>query len=421
MSSKNITYLIFILLIVTLLLLISTYFTYRNALIAYEDSMKLHALGIALSLEPTLSDLLSTEKNILADIITEGRWHGIAYIALYDSSGLTLKHSNENLINKKVDDELIRKAISLGEPISDYMTLGTGESVFVLNLPTSVGTISAILRIALHRYPFENIIRQAKFQTISSIVAIIILWIIGFFFIRALKQSEVLSKAIEEQQRLALLGEMSSRLAHEIRNPLGSIKGFAQLILEEIKRANSDSFELKDYIQIIIREAKRLETLTDDLLQYSRVKELKPETFDLKALINECVNNIQANANIKKVQFRLSNVKPFLIKTDYNKLKQILINIIYNSIEAIEEEGFIEINFTTKDRTVEITIKDNGCGMDEETLKNAFKPFFTTKTQGTGLGLAIVDNLIKSIGGTIELKSKPKSGTIATISLPKNL
>ncbi|MCX7914312.1 MAG: ATP-binding protein [Thermodesulfovibrionales bacterium] len=422
MTTKNIIYLFTALLItVTLLFVLSNYFTYKNALTAYEDSMKLHALGIALTLEPTLSDILNRERNIFAEIIKEGRWEGIAYIALYTSEGLTIKHSNENLINKKIDDDLIKKALKSGEPVNGYLILGTGENVFVLNLPTFVEKSHVVLRVALHRYPFENILRQARFQALSSAVVVIILWITGFFFIKALKQSEALSKAIEERQRLALLGEISSRLAHEIRNPLGSIKGFAQLILEEIKKLTSHSQDLEEYSKIIIKEAKRLESLTDDLLQYSRIKESKPETFDLKDLILECVNNIKANINLKKVDFRLSNIDSLFIETDYNKLKQVLINLIYNSIESIDERGFVEINYSQKNRLVEISISDNGCGMDEETLKNAFRPFFTTKAQGTGLGLAIVENLLKAIGGTIKLQSKAKEGTTVKITIPKNL
>lgn len=419
MKSKNIIYLIIILLAVTLLTSLSTYFTYRNSLTAFEDSLKLHALGIAVSLEHFL--LTDNSKNILKDIVSEDRWEGIAYIALYNEAGITIKHSNENLINKVVDDYMLKKTFSSDETIHGYITLGTGEDIFVLNFPMNIENEPFVLRVALHKYPFEKIVRQARFQAISSLIIIFILWLMGFFFIRTLKKSESLNKVIEERQRLAMLGEMSSVLAHEMRNPLGSIKGFAQLILEESKKHNVSSSAIDDYLEIIIKESKRLESLTDDLLLYAGTSEYRPENVDLNSLINECVKNIQTNIDSKEIEFKISLSEAFFIKTDYNKLKQILINIIQNSIEAIDELGWIEIRADLKNDLAIITVIDNGSGMDEETLKKAFNPFFTTKTKGTGLGLAIVDRLIKSIGGTIEIESEPKKGTKIKISLPKEL
>lgn len=420
MASKNVTYLFIILSAATLLTVLSTYFTYRNSLIAVEDSFKLHALGIAISLEPSLSRI-NAGKNIFMDIVTEGRWEGIAFIALYSEEGITVLHSNQNLINKAVDDELIKKTISTGEAIHSYITLATDESIFALNFPVHFYNAPHVLRIALHKYPFEKIIRQAKLQAVSALIVVSILWIIGFFFIRTVKQSEALNRVMEERHRLAMLGEMASVLAHEIRNPLGSIKGFAQLVMEQNKELTTYSAEMEDYLKIIILESKRLESLTDELLLYAKTSEYRPEDVDIKGVISECVKNVQANIDSKQIDFKISLPEAFIIKTDYNKLKQILINIIQNSVEAISEKGLIEITAKLRNNFIEIAVTDNGCGMDEETQGNAFKPFFTTKTRGTGLGLSIVEKLVKSIGGLIELQSEPAKGAKFKISIPKQL
>lgn len=420
MASKNTTYLIIILSAATLLTALSTYFTYRNSLAAVEDSLKLHALGIAISLEHSLYRV-NTGKNIFVDIVTEGRWEGIAFIALYNESGSTILHSNENLINKVVNDELIRKTLSTNETIHGYMTLATGESIFVLNFPVVMYKAPYILRIALHKYPFEEIIRQARFQAVSALIVILILWLMGFFFIRTLKKSESFNKIMEERQRLAMLGEMASVLAHEIRNPLGSIKGFAQLVMEQNKELKIYSPETEEYLRIIILESKRLESLTDDLLLYTKTVEYRPENVDIKGLISECIKNIQANINEKQIDFEISLPETIFVKTDHDKLKQILINIIQNAVEAISEKGLIEITAEIRNNTAEISINDNGSGMDEETRRNAFKPFFTTKTKGTGLGLAVVERLVKSIGGFMELQSERERGTKFKISIPRRL
>ena len=419
MILKNTTYIIIILGIATLLMSIGIYFTYTNSVQAVEDSLKLQSLGIAISLEPSLSKL-NPDKNIFRDIVTEGKWEGIAFLALYDEKGITLLHSNENLIGKKTDDEFLKKALSSKEAVYDYKTLGTGEMIFTLNFPFQANNETRVLRVGLHTYPFENITRQARFQGISAFVVILILWIMGYFFIRAIKQTEALHAAIEEKNRLAMLGEMSSVLAHEIRNPLGSIKGFAQLIMEQEK--NKKTFgEINDHLNIIIAESKRLEALTDELLLYSRISDYKPEEFELGSLIDESIKNITANLNSGHVDFKATVPEKLHLKTDYNKLKQILINIIQNSVESIGEKGFVEVIAQDRNKYAEISVRDNGCGMDKETLSNAFKPFFTTKARGTGLGLAIVEKLVKSLGGQIELKSEPKKGTDFKIIIPKQL
>ena len=418
MASKNTLYLIIILAAATLLTAVGTYFTYRNSLFAVEESLKLQSLGIAVSLEPSLSRIKPGE-NIFRDIVTEGRWEGIAFIALYNEAGMTILHSNENLINKTVEDEFIKSSLSSGEAIYNYTMLGTGERIFALTFPVSLDNSAGVIRVALHTFPFEKIVRQARFQAASAAFLILILWIMGYFFVKAAKQSEKLNKAMEERQRLAMLGEMSSVLAHEIRNPLGSIKGFAQLISEQVHSRKNETSDSEEYLNIIISESTRLESLTDDLLLYAKTSEYKPEDIELKAMISECIKNIQANIHSKQVDFKISLPEALIIKTDYNKLKQILINIIQNSVESISERGTVEITAEIKNNSTVISIKDDGSGMDEATRSNAFKPFFTTKTRGTGLGLAVVDRLAKSIGGQIELQSAPEKGTKFRITIPK--
>ncbi len=422
MISKNTNYIIIILTAATLLMFIGTYFTYRNSLLAVEDSLKLQSLGMAVSLEPSLSKL-KPDMNIFKDIVTVGRWEGVAFIALYNKTGITILHSSESLINKKIDidsDELIKLALSEEEAVYGYVTLGTGENIFTLNLPIHMNNEILILKIGLHTYPFENIIRQAKLQAVSAFVVTLMLWTIGGFFIKAVRKTEALNAAMEEKNRLSMLGEMSSVLAHEIRNPLGSIKGFAQLILEQEKARNS-SGETLEHLNIIVTESQRLEALTDELLLYSKMQDYTPEKFELKNLIDELMKNILANTDSRQIDFRIIVPEGLYLKTDYNKLKQILINIIQNSVESLGENGFVEITAGAKKNSVTISVKDNGCGISKETRMNIFKPFFTTKTKGTGLGLSIVDRLVKSLGGRIELESEPNKGTIFRIIIPKQL
>lgn len=410
----NHRYLIAILVFATVITLISALLTYKNSIKAAEDSLNLQAIGIAVSLETSLnnSNELKKQKNIFKEIITEGSWEGIAFIALYDKNGTTVLHSNENLIGRQAQDGNLKKVIDNGMPFHTYITLGTGEKVFVLDFPVHIQGVENILRLALHTYPAEGIVRQARLHVLGMFFIIVVLWVVGYFFIRASRHSDELRMKMAERERFAVIGEMASVLAHEIRNPLGSIKGFAQYLKEQ--NANKIAWGT-DSLDIIISESKRLEVLTEELLMYAKPVELKSENLDVLELVNEVIKAMQES----KVDIKVSVPAGITIKSDSTKLKQILMNILQNAIDA--ESKVIDIKAEIMNDRVAIQVSDDGCGMSQEIKENAFKPFFTTKAKGTGLGLAIVDKLTKAIGGEIELRSEPQKGTVFKIVIPKNL
>lgn len=410
----NHSYLIAILVFATIITVISAFLTYKNSIKAAEDSLNLQALGIAVSLETSLnnSDELRRQKNIFKEIITEGRWEGIAFIALYDKNGTTILHSNENLIGRQAQDRNLKKVIDTETPSHTYITLGTDERVFVLDFPAHIRNSERILRLALHTNPVEGIVRQARLHVFGMFFIIAVLWVVGYFFVRASRHLDELRMKMAERERFAVIGEMASVLAHEIRNPLGSIKGFAQYLKEQNTNNRTQG---TDSLDIIVSESKRLEDLTEDLLMYAKPVEVKSGDFDVLELINEVIKAMQNNKN---VDIKVSVPAGITIKSDSAKLKQILMNILQNAVDA--ESKVIDIKAEFMNDKMMISISDDGCGMSQEIKENAFKPFFTTKTKGTGLGLAIVDKLTKSIGGRITLKSEPQKGTVFKIVIPEN-
>ena len=405
-------YLIIILVVASFATLISTIIIYNNSLGAAEESLRLQALGIAASLEPSLVDVKGKE-NIFRDIITEASWEGIAFMALYDESGMTLLHSNENLVGRKNDSPDIRKSATEEKPVFDHLTLGTGEEVYILNYPIHARDSVRVLRLALHPYPAQNIIRQARLQAISIGVVVIAIWVMGFFFIRAVKRSEELSAMMAQRERLAAIGEMAAVLAHEIRNPLGSIKGFAQYLSELGTGGKAE-------LGIIIDETRRLECLTDELLLYARPPEVRVEEFNLSVLAAEVEKLLLESTRPKmaSVIIKIDIPRDMVMVSDRGKLKQILFNLLRNSAEAVSEGEFIELSAERSGAEIIIIVKDNGAGMDEDTKLQAFTSFFTTKATGTGLGLAIVDKLATAMGGRISLESAPGRGTVCTVTLP---
>ncbi len=408
---KTDVYLIIILIVASVATLLSTIIIYRNSLRAAEESLKLQALGIAASLEPSLQPT-HVKENIFRDIITEASWEGIAFLALYDRSGLTLLHSNENLVGRRIDSPDIKIAADEGRPVFNRMTLGTDEEVFILNYPIHALDAIKVLRLALHPYPAQDIIRQARLQAMSIAVTVIIIWIMGFFFIKAVKRSEQLSAMMAERERLAVIGEMAAVLAHEIRNPLGSIKGFAQYLSEK-------GTEGKRELGIIIDEAGRLERLTEDLLLYARPSEVRAEKFSLLETTDE-VMRVPASDHVKMAAIRINASIPsdIVMISDKEKVKQILSNLLQNSVDAVSEDGVIELGAEHLDDKIIIIVRDNGCGMDAETQSRAFNSFFTSKAKGTGLGLAIVDRLTRELGGQTEIESEPGKGTVVRLTLP---
>ena len=395
--------------------LVSTYISYKNAVHAAQDFLKSQAKGIATSLDTALSRY-GTKENIFTDIIESGKWEGIAFLGLYTRDGLTVLHSNEHLIHKKIEDADIKNAAERGEPIYHTMVLGTGEEVFALDVPVHLRESTMTLRVALHTYPARTIARGARFQLVSVGVVLSILSLISVFFLIASRRKEELEKTIAEKEKLSILGEMASVLAHEIRNPLGSIKGFAQYLKEQITGQRPQNREVTEqYLDIIVSESKRIETLTEDLLTYARQDDLRIQNFSLLALVRETLSSVSVPSAIS---LRVDIPEDIILVSDRNKLRQMVENLLQNAIDAIPETGNIEIHAEGKGESVLMKVSDSGEGMNEDALANIFKPFYTTKTKGTGLGLAIVERYTRALGGKMSVESRRGKGSTFSILIP---
>ena len=398
--------------------LVSTFLSYRNALRAADDFLKSQALTIAASLSGAIAKY-GTGENILKDIPLSGRWEGIAFLALYREDGLTILHSNENLIHKRTGETGLRRAAESGAPSFRYQELGTGEEVAVLDYPFHHRESILILRVALHTYPARAIVREARFQSLSVLGIVSVLSLVTTFFLIALKRKEALEKRLEEKEKLSAIGEMASILAHEIRNPLGSIKGFAQYLKEQSAGEGARPAETTgQYLDIIIAESKRLENLTEDLLTYARQDEIRAETFALSTLVPEVVAMVIIPPHIS---FTTEIESSLLLTSDKEKLRFIVANLLRNAIEAVSDGGSVAIRAEGNDTLFFLRVSDSGPGIAGNDIQKIFRPFYTTKTSGTGLGLAIVDRYTRAIGGTIEVESRAGGGSTFSLVLPKTV
>jgi signal transduction histidine kinase len=219
-----------------------------------------------------------------------------------------------------------------------------------------------------------------------------------------------------ERKNVALLEEMATGLAHEIRNPLGSIKGAAEYLKEV------DTTENPRLLEIIIEETDRLNTVVSQFLNYAKPYEMHAENQDINRIIKKVISLIKATnlpENIT-IQANLSPDLPY-IKVDGEQMIQVILNVALNGMEAMPDGG--TLSFTTSgienngSNRVGVTIRDTGPGINKEDLKTIFKPFFTTKKKGTGLGLPICKRIVKNHGGHIHVKSTPGEGTAFQITI----
>lgn len=236
--------------------------------------------------------------------------------------------------------------------------------------------------------------------------------------LKDLSEIRTLRKEIARNQRLATVGRLAAGVAHEIRNPLSSIKGFATYFKERYREVPED----QHIAGIMIQEVDRLNRVVGQLLEFSRPVSISKKPVQLKQFIQDSLTLIEGQAGNKKIQVDtrfLSNLPSVILDPD--RISQVLLNLYLNAIDAMETEGgrlLVEVDFDEGQNRVKMRIQDNGNGIAESDLGNIFDPYFTTKASGTGLGLAIVHKILEVHKGEITVESRPGEGTAVTVLLP---
>ena len=241
---------------------------------------------------------------------------------------------------------------------------------------------------------------------------------------RVRTQSEQISE-MEQQirvaDRLAIVGELTASLAHEVRNPLGSIRGAVEIIRSSVP----EDVQQSEFFDILIEETERLNRVVENYLRFSRKSGDRLSVFDIRKTLHQLVMMMQAPA--RKKQVRLQEKYPdttFHVKGDPNQLWQVVMNIILNALQAVDPNGVISLILNdisgtgTQEKRLRLTISDNGSGMSAEQLPNIFKALYTTKRNGTGLGLAIVKRIADENQWTLNVHSTQGVGTDFVMEIP---
>lgn len=225
------------------------------------------------------------------------------------------------------------------------------------------------------------------------------------------KSNKELQKQTQRAENLAKIGELASSLTHNLRNPLGVITSTVKII--EVTSKDSLDEKTLSRLSRITNSANNMFQQIEDVLNFVRKKPLDIEKVSLLTLLQSAVNNIETP---ERVTINLPD-NEILLECDFSKLVIVFMNLITNSIQAIENTGFIHIRTTEDSGTVTIEIEDSGSGIPSELLPKIFDSLFTTKAAGTGLGLAYCKSIVEQHNGTITVKNNP---TTFTIKLPGN-
>ncbi len=380
---------------------------YKMSTILAEENLR----GLALSLSTAMETIAAKDPTFAA--LKDFQTNDIAYFALIDRKGTILFHVNSALVGKKLGDRRSAAVFEKGEFSGGRVLLGTGEVVYESNAPIHVRGITLALRLALHTYRADSIIRKARAGVLIIVSLITVAWGMAFLLNRYAIREERHKREMAQRREMARLGEMGAVIAHEIRNPLAGIKGYAQLLQE--KQGDEED---RLFTGLIVSEAVRLEEILNGLLAYTQSGADTPVPVPVHEAVARTLAVISPEAVASGVGIDCSLDDSLVIAGSLDRLEQLFLNLFRNALQAMPNGGTIKIAGQRAGNNIEIQVTDTGPGIAEEDLKRIFEPFFTTKVRGTGLGLALCKKIIEEHKGNIQTESIPGKGTAFKMMFP---
>ncbi|MCK4985882.1 MAG: histidine kinase, partial [Desulfobacterales bacterium] len=228
-----------------------------------------------------------------------------------------------------------------------------------------------------------------------------------------------LEEKVRRSEKLAAIGKLAAGVAHEIRNPLSSIRGFAQYL----RRALKDKPQELEYAETMVSEVDRINAVVTDLLTFARPMDAQLAPTDISELIEHTVRLVEADARSRNISVQMNISDLSKIPLDAKQMTQAILNLLLNALQAVKNGGRIEVGaeLNPSDSLLKIWVEDDGSGISADQKGKIFDPFFTTREKGTGLGLAIVHKIVENHSGEINLKSPPTGKTLGcrfTIGIP---
>ena len=282
--------------------------------------------------------------------------------------------------------------------------LYTASVISVLVFPLVVGAVDS-------PHDFANEMTEIVFY---FAIAILIGVLVEREFAARRRQQEA-QLQMERSHKLSLVGQLAAGVAHEIKNPLASIKGAADILTDD----DTSGADREEFKGILRNEVKRIDATVGEFLEFARAKETKLEKLDLSQTLRATLRQIEAQAKRHGLSIEAKLQEGIVVNGDSEKLHQMILNLILNAIQASREGDAIRVTLNNRnDNTVRLAIADSGTGISEAAMERVFDPFFTTKSSGAGLGLAVVKDIVDSHFGDIVIESKEGRGTTVKVTLP---
>lgn len=412
--------------------------------------------------------LLPWESHVQKAIEQAVEQPGVDYVALVDISGNIIAGAGDKVVGEKIDattttfltslmnsqNHLLVSGNSIDEksgerffqvaaafkplgPSGHFSGMGNrfggnsrmmrrpGHHPMLEHLKMEIDRLGELQPILIVQLDVRHIGTPVRNQVTQMIILLVVFLLVavGSFLslltLRGLKGSRVrlgkVEKELQRSERLAALGKMAAGVAHELRNPLSSIKGLA-LLLRAKFNVNSEGIETAD---ILVQEVERLNRSIGELLDYAKPAKLNKISVNLNSIIEKTLLLIGVDLESIGISLDLKLAEELpAAKVDEDKMKQVFLNLFLNSMQAMESGGVLAVRSQYKGGNIIAVFEDTGTGIPEENLQRVFDPYFTTKNDGTGLGLAMSAKIVEEHEGNITITSRIKEGTRVEVVLP---
>jgi two-component system sensor histidine kinase HydH len=370
--------------------------------------------------------ILNFEKEIgvQSQIEDLGRRSDSEFVSFLDSNLNVVAHTDPDRVGQQEKEPLVLKAKMERQLLSQIVEVSGGERYFEVVKPVVLDESNlGFLRIGLSLGSMEVAWHNSLRAIITLGLAVLAAGILGMSAIfhnqhSYMKEVGDLEAEILHRERLSALGNLAATVAHEVRNPLNAISMGLQRLKTEF-RPTQDEDEYSHLTHLMLQEVHRLNSIVEQFLSLARPLEIKPEELRLQDILKELAALEEGNAKQSNTQIRVV-VSPDLplLKADREYLRQTLLNLILNGLQAMPDGGTLTLEANTSNGNLLITVTDTGVGIAPENLPRIFEPYFTTKAKGSGLGLAIARRILEAHGGTIAVSSEAGQGSRFRISLP---
>lgn len=367
--------------------------------------------GLALTLTEAISNSVLQDPSFKP--LTGFHPPDVAFFAIIDRKGIIRFHSNADLIGTSTDDQKALEVLRDKSIYESRVILGTGERAYEFYAPLFIRNEVLVLQLTLHTFRADSVVRRARLNLVLIVSLLIVGWILTTVLLRFATREELHQQEMTQRESLVRLGEMGAMLAHEIRNPLAGIKGYAQVIGKKPIESRNREFAEK-----IVTEVRRLESLVNDLLAYARSDRYEMAEIELKELIDQTISLISHESEQISISVTNECHEGLRIIGNRDKLGQVLLNLAKNALQAMPDGGQLRFTANRTGRDVKIDISDSGQGISREDLTRIYEPFFTTRARGTGLGLALCKKVVGEHNGTISVESCVGKGTVVSIKFP---